>query len=34
MLFGSALRGLPGIGTVLVAGPLVVWIESAAVMGG
>jgi uncharacterized membrane protein len=38
MLFGSAFFWLPGIGTVLVAGPLVVWIvgalESAAVMGG
>ena len=26
MLFGSAFFWLPGIGTVLVAGPLVVWI--------
>jgi hypothetical protein len=38
MLFGSAFFWLPGIGTVLVAGPLVVWIvgalESAVVMGG
>jgi uncharacterized membrane protein len=38
ILFGSAFFWLPGIGTVLVAGPLVVWIvgalESAAVMGG
>ena len=38
MLFGSAFFWLPGIGTVLVAGPPVVWIvgalESAAVMGG
>src|ERR1700678_1651753 len=38
MLFGSAFFWLPGIGTVLVAGPLGVWIvgalESAAVMGG
>jgi uncharacterized membrane protein len=38
MLFGSAFFWLPGIGTVLVAGPLVVWIvgalEGAAVMGG
>jgi uncharacterized membrane protein len=38
MLFGSAFFWLPGIGTVLVAGPLVVWIvgalESAAVAGG
>ena len=38
MLFGSAFFWLPGIGTVLVAGPLVVWIvgalESAVFMGG
>ena len=38
MLFGSAFFFLPGIGTVLVAGPLVVWIvgalESAVVTGG
>ncbi|MGO9468183.1 MAG: general stress protein [Isosphaeraceae bacterium] len=38
ILFGSAFFWLPGIGTVLVAGPLVVWIvgalESAAVVGG
>jgi uncharacterized membrane protein len=38
MLFGSAFFWLPGVGTVLVGGPLVVWIvgalESAAVMGG
>ena len=38
MLFGSAFFWLPGIGTVLVAGPLVAWIvgalESTAVMGG
>lgn len=38
MLFGSAFFWLPGIGTVLVAGPLVVWIvgalEGAAVVGG
>ena len=38
ILFGSAFFWLPGIGSVLVAGPLVVWIvgvlESAAVMGG
>ena len=38
ILFGSAFFWLPGIGTVLVGGPLVVWIigalESAAVMGG
>ena len=38
ILFGSAFFWLPGIGTVLVAGPLVVWIvgalESAAVLGG
>ena len=29
MLFGSAFFWLPGIGTVLVAGPLVVWIVGA-----
>ena len=38
MLFGSAFFWMPGIGPVLVAGPLVVWIvgalESAVVMGG
>ena len=38
ILFGSAFFWLPGIGTVLVAGPLVAWIvgalESAAVAGG
>jgi hypothetical protein len=38
MLFGSAFFAIPGIGPVLVAGPLVAWIvgalESAAVMGG
>jgi hypothetical protein len=38
MLFGSAFFWLPGIGPVLVGGPLAVWIigalESAAVMGG
>jgi uncharacterized membrane protein len=38
MLFGSAFFWLPGIGTVLVAGPIVAWIvgalESAAVVGG
>jgi hypothetical protein len=38
ILFGSAFFWLPGVGTVLVAGPLVVWIvgalESAAVVGG
>jgi len=38
ILFGSAFFWLPGIGSVLVAGPLVVWIigalESAVVMGG
>jgi len=38
MLFGSAYFWLPGVGTVLVAGPLVVWIvgalEGAAVVGG
>jgi uncharacterized membrane protein len=38
MLFGSAFFWLPGVGQVLVGGPLVVWIigalESAAVMGG
>jgi hypothetical protein len=38
LLFGSAFFWLPGIGTVLVAGPLVVWIvgalEGVAVMGG
>ena len=38
MLFGSAFFAIPGIGPVLVAGPLVTWIvgalESAAVMGG
>jgi uncharacterized membrane protein len=38
MLFGSAFFAIPGIGPVLVAGPLVAWIvgalEGAAVMGG
>lgn len=38
MLFGSAFFAIPGIGPVLVAGPLVAWIvgalESAAVVGG
>ena len=38
LLFGSAFFWLPGIGPVLVGGPLVVWIigalESAVVMGG
>jgi uncharacterized membrane protein len=38
LLFGSAFFSLPGIGPVLVGGPLVVWIigalESAVVMGG
>ncbi|MGD0226889.1 MAG: DUF1269 domain-containing protein [Terriglobia bacterium] len=38
MLFGSAFFAIPGIGPVLVAGPLVAWIvgalESAGVMGG
>jgi uncharacterized membrane protein len=38
LLFGSAFFWLPGVGTVLVAGPLVAWIvgalESAAVVGG
>ena len=38
MLFGSAFFAIPGIGPVLVAGPLVAWIvgalESAAMMGG
>ena len=38
LLFGSAFFWMPGIGPVLVAGPLVVWIvgalESAVVMGG
>ncbi len=38
MLFGSAFFAVPGIGTVLVAGPLVAWIigalEGAAVFGG
>jgi hypothetical protein len=38
MLFGSALFIVPGIGPLLVAGPLVAWIvgalEGAAVMGG
>ncbi len=38
ILFGSAFFWLPGIGSILVAGPLVVWIvgalESAVVMGG
>jgi len=38
LLFGSALFAIPGIGPVLVAGPLVAWIvgglEGAAVVGG
>jgi uncharacterized membrane protein len=38
MLFGSAFFWLPGVGPVLVGGPLVAWmigaLESAAVMGG
>ncbi len=38
LLFGSALFVIPGLGPILVAGPLVVWIvaalESAAVVGG
>ena len=38
MLFGAAAFSIPGIGAVLVAGPLVAWIlgalESAVVMGG
>jgi hypothetical protein len=38
MLFGAAAFAIPGVGAVLVAGPLVAWIvgalESAAVMGG
>ncbi len=38
LLFGSAFFAIPGIGPVLVAGPLVAWIvgalESAAVVGG
>jgi hypothetical protein len=38
MLFGSAAFTIPGVGAVLVAGPLVAWIvgalESAVVMGG
>ena len=38
ILFGSAFFWLPGIGTVLVGGPLVAWmvgaLESAVVMGG
>jgi hypothetical protein len=38
MLFGSAFFAIPGIGPVLVAGPLVAWIigalEGAAVFGG
>ena len=38
LLFGSAFFAIPGIGPVLVAGPLVVWIagalEGAAVVGG
>jgi hypothetical protein len=38
MLFGSAFFAIPGIGPVLVAGPLVAWIvgglEGAAVVGG
>jgi len=38
LLFGSALFAIPGIGSILVAGPLVAWIvaglEGAAVVGG
>ena len=38
LLFGSALFAIPGIGPILVAGPLVAWIvaglEGAAVVGG
>jgi hypothetical protein len=38
LLFGSALFAIPGVGPVLVAGPLVAWIvaglEGAAVVGG
>ena len=38
MLFGSAFFAIPGLGPVLVAGPLVAWIvgalEGAAVVGG
>ena len=38
LLFGSAMFAIPGIGPILVAGPLVVWIvaglEGAAVVGG
>ena len=38
LLFGSAMFAIPGLGTILVAGPLVAWIvgalEEAAVVGG
>ena len=38
LLFGSAMFAIPGLGTILVAGPLVAWIvgalEEAAIVGG